>query len=263
MKEEKEFFVPYIEGSLGKSTWKTIQRFAWAALGTLVLAAFIFGLVQKQFKNGTFELGTETKIIGVYHESPYPMLKVQLGENDFKNIVLLGFGKSSANPFLKEIRKQVPDLSGKTLSIEGNLIYYNGKTLIQITNEEKVRLVNGANASVSAAEPMGSMQFEGEIVDPKCYFGVMKPGLGKIHRSCAVLCISGGIPPVLATTDENDIATYFLLTDKAGKPINKEILPFIGKPSKIIGDVEKIGDWHILRIDVSDIVELNRKSAIY
>ena len=152
---------------------------------------------------------------------------------------------------------------GQGYSIEGNLIYYNGKTLIQITNEEKARLVNGANASISAAEPMGSMQFEGETVDPKCYFGVMKPGMGKIHRSCALLCISGGIPPVLATTNENDIAIYFLLTNKAVKPINKEILPFIGKPSKIKGEVEKIGDWHILRIDVSDIVEMGQKSAIY
>lgn len=49
------------------------------------------------------------------------------------------------------------------------------------------------------------MTLEDEIIDPKCYFGVI-PGKGKIHRSCAIRCISDGIPPVLATTDKNNMS---------------------------------------------------------
>ena len=36
----------------------------------------------------------------------------------------------------------------------------------------------------------------GEIVDSKRYLGVMNPGNGKVHRDCAVRCLSGGIPPI-------------------------------------------------------------------
>ena len=263
MKEKDEFFVPYIEGSLGNRTKKTIKKFAFATILIVVGAALIFSFAQKPFKNSTFELTSETKITGIYHESPYPMLRVQVAENSFKNVVLLGFGKSSANPFLEKIQKEVPDLEGKKLSIEGNLIYYNGKTLIQITDEEKVSLVDASNTLLPNPEAVSSMTFQGEIIDPKCYFGVMKPGKGKIHRSCAVRCISGGIPPVFATTDGNNIAKYFLLTDLEGNPINDKILSHVGKPADITGNVEKMEDWYVLKIDPKNIKELGTNSQIY
>jgi len=107
------------------------------------------------------------------------------------------------------------------------------------------------------------MELKGEIVDPKCYFGVMKPGKGKIHRSCAVLCISGGIPPVLATTDENNISEYYLITDTSGKPIHKDILPHIGKPSMLTGTIVQLEDWYQLQLNVNDIVDLKIPSKIY
>ena len=91
----------------------------------------------------------------------------------------------------------------------------------------------------------------------------MKPGKGKIHRSCAVLCISGGIPPVLATSDENNISEYYLLTDTDGNPINEQILPYVGKPSILSGDVVKMQDWYQLRINTEDIKDLNLPSKVY
>ena len=139
MKKNDEFYVPYIEDSLGTKTKRTIKRFAIYVILIFVFGALLFGFSQKPFKNSTFELTSATKIIGVFHENPYPMLRVEVAKNTFKNILLLGFGKSSANPFLEKLQNQIKDLNGKTLSIEGNLIYYNGKTLIQITDDEKVR----------------------------------------------------------------------------------------------------------------------------
>ncbi len=263
MKKNDEFYVSYIDGSLGAKTKRTLKRFTVVSLVVIIIGALLFGFAQKPFKNSTFELTSATKITGVFHESPYPMLRVEVAKNTFKNILLLGFGKSSANPFLEKLQNEVKDLNGKTLSIEGNLIYYNGKTLIQITDDEKVSLENKKKSKTPTKNSISQMTLQGEIIDPKCYFGVMKPGQGKIHRSCAVRCISGGIPPVLATTDENNMSQYFLLTDLKGNPINNDILPYIGKPSKIKGIVEKMEDWYIMKINVSDIVELDKKSSIY
>ena len=36
-----------------------------------------------------------------------------------------------------------------------------------------------------------------EIVDSKCFLGVMTPGAGRTHSACASLCLRGGIPPAL------------------------------------------------------------------
>ena len=76
-------------------------------------------------------------------------------------------------------------------------------------------------------------------------------------------CISGGIPPVLATTDNNNISQYYLLTDLKGNPINQEVIPFIGKPSEITGIVEKMEDWYILKLNPEAIKIKSEVSNIY
>ena len=262
MKDE-EFYVPYIEGSLGVQTKRTLKRFVFIAFFLLIVGALIFSFSQNAFKNSTFELTDTTEITGVYHENPYPMLRVQIDETTHKNIVLLGFGKMGAHPFLEKIRKESITLEGKILKIEGNLIYYNGKTLLQITDDEKVTMVNSSITEFPKRKTISQMSFQGEIIDPKCYFGVMKPGFGKIHRSCAVRCISGGIPPILATSDSNNVSQYFLLTDMSGEPINREILSYIGKPSEITGVVEQLEDWYLLKINMEGIRITSNNSKIY
>lgn len=263
MKKNDEFYVSYLDGSLGQKTKRTLKRFTVASILIVILSSLVFSFTQKPFKNSSFELTSATKITGVFHENPYPMLRVEIAQNTYKNILLLGFGKSSANQFLERLQDEVKDLNGKEISIEGNLIYYNGKTLIQITNDEKVVLVSNKKTSTPRNELISKMTLQGEIIDPKCYFGVMKPGKGKIHRSCAIRCISGGIPPILATTVKNNMSQYFLLTDLDGQPINKAVLPFIGKPSEIKGIVEKMEDWFILKINPDDIKIVSETSTIY
>lgn len=260
--KNNEFFVPYIEGSLGPTTRRFLKRFVLVVLGIVVVGAFLFSFFQNPFKNSTFELSTETKVTGTFHQSPYPMLRVQLANNHYKNIVLLGFGKSSANPYLEELILSDQLVDGSVLSIEGNLIYYNGKTLLQITSDEKIKLTE-LEGNVPQTSKLGGVSLEGEIIDPKCYFGVMKPGFGKIHRSCAIRCISGGIPPVFVSRDQENNPQYYLLTDMSGAPLHKEILHHVGKPSQITGDLEKLEDWQLLKIDVKSIVGLSEKSAIY
>ena len=209
--------------------------------------------------NSSFDFNSPTKVSGTYHETPYPLLRVKLADNTFKNIVLIGAGKYGANPYLKALKEEEGDLSGKQLVISGNLVYYNGKTLLEITDSEQISLKNSARASIDPEESLGNFELEGEVVDPKCYFGVMKPGYGKIHRSCATLCISGGIPPVFVATNPDAVAEYFLLTDINGNPINKDILPFVGKPSRIKGEAFKSGDWYTLKIDIDSVETLKKE----
>ncbi len=263
-KKADEFYVGYLEET-PVTIKKTVKRFVLFSMIGLIGIAAVFALTQNKFKNSAFELTTATKITGVYYESPYPMLKIQTAENTFKSVVLVGFGKSGANPFLESIKDTEKELIGEVLQIEGNLVYYNGKTVLQITDDQKISLIkNVANPGIPSARTIQKdITLKGEIVDPKCYFGVMKPGKGKIHRSCAVLCIAGGIPPVLATSDANNISEYYLITDADGNAIHQDILPYIGKPSLLKGTVVQMEDWYQLQIDIQDIQELGEQSRVY
>lgn len=261
MDKNEEFYIGYLD-KVGKATKKKLKRFVVLGLLLLLLGAFLFAYFQRPALNSSFDFGNPTKVSGVYHESPYPMLRVPLAKNEFKEIVLLGFGKSGANPFLDQVREKYGDLSGKQLSIEGQLIYYNGKTLLEIDDSQNISVL-GQGETHTKILKLGEKTIIGEIVDPKCYFGVMKPGYGKIHRSCAALCIAGGVPPVLLSREENGVEAYFLLTDLKGNPIHQDILPYIGQPARLQGTLKKIGDWQLMEIDVSQIEKLDQNSIIY
>lgn len=261
MRKKEEFYIGYID-KVGGRTKKSLKRFVLFSVSILLFSAFLFAFFQRPAVNSSFDFGNPTKVSGVYHESPYPMLRVQLVEDEFKEIVLLGFGKSGANPYLDGLREKYGELSGRQMTIEGQLIYYNGKTLLEIDDSQKIS-VTGREGNNFKAVKMGKKMVQGEITDPKCYFGVMKPGYGKIHRSCAALCIAGGVPPVLVSKNEIGGESYFLLTDLKGNSIHEDILPYIGQPAQMQGSIEKVGDWQLMKIDVSQIKKLDKSSAIY
>jgi len=96
---------------------------------------------------------------------------------------------------------------------------------------------------------------KGEIIDPKCYLGAMKPGGGKTHKACAMLCISGGVPPMLVTRDANEQETFYLLTTDQGGVANELVLPFVGDRVEVAGRLEEHGDLLLLRIVRDGLVQ--------
>ena len=174
MKKDDESYIGYAS-KVGSGTRKQLKRFVWTAIILLIVGAIVFGFVQEPASNATFDFGNPTKVSGVYHESPYPMLRVPLAENEYKEIILLGFGKSGPNPFLKEAREKVDDLHGRQLTIEGQLIYYNGKTLLEIDDSQKVS-VSGIGQLMQPVS-MGETIVEGEVIDPKFRDPVQKIGV--------------------------------------------------------------------------------------
>jgi hypothetical protein len=96
----------------------------------------------------------------------------------------------------------------------------------------------------------------GEIIDPKCYLGAMKPGGGKTHKACAMLCIAGGIPPMLVTRDAQRQETFYLLTTYDGQMANGLVHPFVGDLVAVTGRLERHGDLLIFAITASEIRRL-------
>ena len=88
----------------------------------------------------------------------------------------------------------------------------------------------------------GYAEFTGEIVDTKCYLGVMNPGEGKVHRSCAARCISGGVTPALAVGGR-----LLILVGADDHALSSEILPFAGERVAVAGEWIEAGGIEVLR----------------
>lgn len=61
------------------------------------------------------------------------------------------------------------------------------------------------------------LHWSGELVDTKCYFGVMRPATGKVHRACAVRCLDGGVPPGLLLRTGDGADRVVLLAGEEGR----------------------------------------------
>ena len=185
------FYIGYSEKA--PKPFKKVTR--WSVLVMLALVVlFSVGLAftQQKAKNSTFEYGKPIQLEGTLYYSPYPMLRVSIGDGLSKDLLLIGLGKHGADAQLSHM---IFERRGTyKMKLTGTLIYYNGVTLFEIADQSHTLLKPSAERFESS--DFGEVHLDGEIVDPKCYFGVMKPGFGKIHRSCAARCISGGIPPV-------------------------------------------------------------------
>jgi hypothetical protein len=110
-------------------------------------------------------------------------------------------------------------------------------------------------------EDLGTMEIKGEIVDPKCFFGVMKPGEGKPHRDCATRCILGGIPPVLAIRNKIGFANYCLVLGSNGEPINELVKNFVAEPISVKARAVRLDDWIVLYLEGRNSIHSISRSA--
>ncbi len=248
--EIDEFYVGYFSEAPGR-TASLVQK-AVIVIGVIIVvisALLVFN--QKPFSKASFDYGKLSLKEGYLFKGPVPHLKVPVQEDGsdnirYKTILLVGFGKAGADKTISEFEKKLGLLEGKLVALKGYLITGNGRTLMQL--EEKIppvilgKLLN-ENTS-SSLVPMGTVSLSGEIVDPKCYFGVMKPGEGKPHRSCAIRCIAGGIPPVFHT----DSGGYMVLLGDDFQPVNQQVLSIVGDQINLGGQLVQFDDWKILLI---------------
>jgi nitrite reductase/ring-hydroxylating ferredoxin subunit/DMSO/TMAO reductase YedYZ heme-binding membrane subunit len=234
---EDEFFVGYLPRAP-----RAIAARSRAGVVLVFVVAVAAGLLmvnaQSRFAAAVFEFGVVREHTGVMRERPYPVLEViRPGRTESGSTVssyyLTAFGKHGA-------AEQVAGLDGKTVRVRGSLIYRDDKTMLEIENGS-IEVVDDTPASTLAEEDLGRRTLRGEIVDSKCFLGVMKPGNLKPHRACAARCISGGVPPVLLVRDAEGAATYYLLVSDQGEPVQDQVIPLVAEPVEITGRVSRRG----------------------
>jgi hypothetical protein len=238
-------------------------RWVVAALFFLAIGISVFlALLQVKFSTAVFEFGQLTEIKGIYSRFPVASLKVETHQDSFGNstyitMPLVGYGKSGAEGLISKLEMDNHrSLDQKQVTFKGTLLYSDGKTLLQIDgNDQPLISVADANDAslVSSVTELGTKQLSGEILDPKCYFGVMKPGYGKPHRDCAIRCIAGGISPVFKTSNERGETNYFLILDENGNKMNADLTDYVAEPISLTARVVQYNDWIILYANKSSI----------
>lgn len=243
----EEFFVGYLP------TPPTEKRFLLRVVIGLVaflgVAGAIVGSMQRDPGNAVWNTSTEVQLDGLFLASPYPMVIVGDLDGRERSVLLVAEGKSGVRDFMA-------GMDGQNVRISGYRLDRNSFSMLELHRPPEL-----LHDSVSPARFPASKESEqvavlrGEIVDPKCFLGAMKPGDGKTHKACATLCIRGGIPPVLVVPDSSSpggVIHYLLVgSDGAGLVGEKldSLLPFVGDRVEARGTIERRGDLRLFRIE--------------
>lgn len=230
-----EFYVGY-EPNAPPRLAQRVRVIAGGLLATGLAMGALLVLGQTPFASSAFEYGIHRSYEGTIEEWPYPILRA----ND-ASYLLVAPGKHG-------LVDSVKGLQGRTVHLEGTQIERGTNRMIEVI-PASLREVPAHPVAQEKTVTLGSIVLRGEIVDGKCYQGVMNPGQGKVHRSCAARCISGGAPPAFIARDASGETRVLLLTGSDGRPLSKEVLPFVGEPMKISGELVRHGSRLVLKAE--------------
>jgi hypothetical protein len=231
-----DFYVGYLRkapAGLGKLVARIAAGIVLA--GLVVSAVLILG--QPQFAASKFEYGEYRDYAGVIEEWPCPILVT-----DDASFLLVAPGKHGLSDTVK-------GLQGKHVRLKGSLIERAPDRMIEVIPGSIAADARQSQLAARGVIDLGPVTLRGEIVDTKCYLGVMNPGEHKIHRDCAVRCISGGVPPAFLARDGAGDARVLLLVGDDGRALSKEVLPFVAEPLEISGVLVRTGSTLTLKAD--------------
>ncbi len=248
---------------------RSIRRLVAGVFALVLAAGAGFGVAQRLIGRAQFEWGQVRDFRGTLYVDPYPHLVLARPES-------LGAPGSPRGPFAREDqaaqaaplvasfkfglnRAELASLVGRAVTLRATRIHRDGRLLLEVEagsvrsadpppgHLEAPRRDVASGVDTAPDVFLGRQTFRGEIVDSKCWMGVMNPGVLKPHRACAVRCISGGIPPMLLVRREGASALNLLLVDARGHPVNDAVLDYVAEPVEITGDVVRRHDLLLLR----------------
>src|SRR5215470_4902405 len=238
-----DFYVGYLPkapAALAGFVRKVIMVLGLLAMTT----ALVLVVGQMPFGGSTFEYGKLTSFEGIIVTRPFPTLLVarpgQVGQRDkYSHYLLVAPGKHGADDL-------AAGFDGRRVRLQGQLIYREGGTMLEIA-PSSINVIDTAPTIQERTRDLGSVTLAGEIVDSKCYLGVMNPEQGKVHRDCAARCLSGGIPPIFVTAAGR---RQFLLVGPDGRALGRDALrEFIAEPIQIQGELLESGSTQLLKVD--------------
>ena len=194
-----------------------------------IVAAIVLAAFQITYGPGQFEYQQFKPYTGQLLLKPYPILLTGR-----KAVPLVAPGKHGAEPLFT-------GMNGRTVSLSAARIHREGEEMLEVLPGSIRPLA--APRPTPAFQSLGDYTLEGEIVDSKCFLGVMNPGSGRVHRECAVRCISGGVPPIFVVRDRTGRSQFLYLTNT-----DRELLDYVAEPVRIQGELLRQANLLYFRI---------------
>jgi len=244
---DDEFFIGYAP-PMPPLLASFVRRGVIAIAALLVVCAVVAATGHLRLEGGTFAFGHPEMVSGTIVARPFPVLKPDHDEVRTRPWPLLvAPGKHGADSL-------VTGLDGRHVTFMGTRIERGAHAMIEIdpVSLESARSDEQAAAPADASQTGVAarvVELTGEIVDSKCFLGVMVPGSGKTHKDCAALCLRGGIPPALHVQDRSGRASLLLMTGASGESIGDEAQTLAGEPVAVTGTIVRQAGWLVLRTD--------------
>lgn len=260
-KQESSFFIGYLPAP------QALVRFYRPLVFVLVVCCGLFGYwlgaQQKSGSPGIWAVGSPITMTGALQLSPYPVLHRFHPEDPtrIESVLLVRQGKHAATNL-------VSDLDGIAVSVTGTPISRGGWTMLEVSSRESFTKTDAVDiASIKShlqIESLGEITLSGEIVDSKCFLGVMKPGAGPIHRSCAEVCLLGGIPAMLVSKAADGLKYGYILVQPDGSSASALSAALAAQTVKITGELQRQGDLLYLRMATNGLklIESNTFNGI-
>ena len=265
-KDKDPFFIGWMKKT-PKSYTQVVRPFLILLFPLVLLVALLMNFGRRPAENASaiYEFGELTTLEGVLVNKPVPMLQInqkRKGKEDFEHLLLVdAFKFGAANTIDAMETKAITSLINKSIQLKGTLSHFEGKRVLELT-EGAAAYIGLSKSTPTAAvvkRPLGNKKLRGEIVDSKCFFGVMKPGSGKTHKSCAVRCLSGGVPAIFKSAKNRGEQEYYLLLGENGESINQDLLAYTADHIQLKGEIFQMANWKIIHTSPSSICPLGPK----
>lgn len=236
----EEFYIGY-DGGMPPGMRRVVRRAVGLAALVAVAVAGVLTVSQRQLAEATFEFGRTRVFEGWLTWAPAPSLLVR-DDAGWTRFWLVAQGKFGAS------RALTHDGEG-WVRLEGTRILREGWQMLEVL-PGSVAPVRGVGAGPEMApETTEPFQGRGEVVDSKCYLGVMNPGERVVHRDCAVRCLSGGIPAMFAFRGDDGTPHLALLLRADGRPVGSTWTRQAGSTIALSGRLHTSGDIEVLVVD--------------
>lgn len=252
-RDDDPFYVGYLP--LPSAHRRLLRWAVPAMLWSLVFIGFAVVWPQRSPGAGVWESGQPIERSGLLIASPYPILVSGTDVDSASVTILTEMGKRGA-------RERASEHDGTLVTVRGYRLHRDGREILELVPDADAikadadqsrapALAAAARSRLTPPPPPSPASTElvtltGEILDSKCYLGAMKPGDGKAHKACAMLCIRGGIAPMLFAVDASGRRWYWLVLSSDGLELDEGALSLVGERVEVSGYSGRIGDLDVL-----------------
>lgn len=231
-----EFYIGYRKVA-PQNTSRFVARMAVAFVLVATCLSFAFGALQNPPGDGHFAFGTVESFEGQLLEGASMQYVAIQDRGESRLAILVNQGKHGIPDYAREAINH-------RVRFDATRIERDGVLMLELSGRDRFEVLDKVFIKVNTPI-IPPTTLVGELVDTKCYLGVMNPGQGKVHRGCAAECLRGGVPPGLLVRNEGGVARVVLVGAAPGT-IDPE---WAGRMLEISGAVRDTGEFTVIRAD--------------